>query len=158
MGTPDGLHHLLHYMWYHMYHPIPLYAPLGIHHMCTPGTPYIDTLSEGLQEGLQNPPNSEIPPVSSYSRSIFRPLRSYGSELHHTLIGYPDTPFSRNAVQQGIPSAGTSFKRYPASRNAVQQHPILEEPRSTGTLVSRNPIQQTPPQTTVYRDRETPLI
>ena len=106
--------------------PYALYAPLAYHMDVSTDTPYVDTIWDGLQEGLQNPPNTEIPPVSTYSRSTFRPCEipdPTDPSLHHIM------PFTRNYVQEvsryqeprlrGILLPGTTFKRYPVTRNHV---------------------------------------
>ena len=75
-------------------------------------TPYVDTISDGLQEGLQNPPNPEIPPVSTYSRVCFRPCQT-PDRPDPSLDGLPAARYT------GILLPGTTFNRYPVTESLV---------------------------------------
>ena len=95
------------------YRPV---CPSGIPYMGIPDTPYIETTTDGLLEGLQNPPNTEIPPVSSYSRSCFRPCETMDPPIHrYTILGH----------MTHLP--GITSKRYMVTRNHVQEVPIPQE-------------------------------
>ena len=116
LGTPEVLTYHPPLLWYHMYHPTPLYAPLAYHIWVSPDTPYIETTTDGLLEGLQKPPNTEIPPVSSYSRSCFRPCETMDPPIHrYTILGH----------MTHLP--GITSKRYMVTRNHVQEVPIPQE-------------------------------